>query len=176
MTNSLEEINEVAVSSAGRIPFELFSKKNNKTTRLVNNDDENFFVKGKNDWYRFKLERPVFAVSVVVDATNYEYKKCEFQWKTPRSDAFETAEESFSKRGFEFEINDLITEFEFRPDQKYWGNTPRIELVGVEGFTLEELDNARSELSNLRAAKQQAISTAQKTIQNMLAKINRMTE
>lgn len=165
MSDQISEINNTIVSEPSRIPFELFSKKNNKTTKLINNDDEEFFIKGRNNWYHFGLEAPVFATNIVVEALNYDYKDCEFRWKTPRNNEFQTTKASFSQGKFEFSINDLITEFEFRPASKYWGQTPRIEVVGVEGFTLDWLEDAREELSNLRIAKERAIHEAQKTIQ-----------
>ena len=165
MIDVTAEINGVNVSEPSRVPFELFSKKNNKTTQLINNDDESFFVKGRNDWYRFSLEIPVFVTSVVVKAAHYDHKDCEFRWKTPRSDAFQTVTESFAQGAFSFSINDLITEFEFRPDAKYFGDPPQIEVVRVEGFTLEQLENSREDLSNLNNAKERMVREAKEIIQ-----------
>ena len=164
MSEQLQEIQGIDLKQPEKIPFELFSKKTNKTTRLINNTESEFFIKGRNDWFKFNLTEPVFVTSVTVSASNYDYKNCEFRWRTPRKGAESETTVRHSDGQFTFEICDLITEFSFRPDQKYWGMSPRIESVSIEGFTLSWLDNARSQLSDLDGAKTRAIRAAQEVI------------
>lgn len=170
MSEQLQEIQSIDLKQPEKIPFELFSKKTNKTTRLINNHESEFFVKGRNDWFKFNLKEPVFVTKVTISASNYEYKNCEFRWRTPRKGAEGESSGRYTDGQFTFEICDLITEFSFRPDQKYWGASPRIEAVAVEGFTLSWLDDVRSQLSDLNGAKASAIREAQKIIDSAAEK------
>lgn len=175
-TDSTTSISQMPVSAPMPIPFDLFSKKLNKTTKLISNNSSDNYMKGRNDWYVFQLLEPVFVTSVVVYASEYRFKKCEFRWQTLRGTDDVRIEENFEDGKFKFEINDLVTEFSFRPDSKYFGTTPIIESVVAEGFLLSWLDDIKGELANLEEVKAKATDSAQKVIDEANEKSSRISD
>lgn len=161
----LTELDAVETSSASPIPFEVFSRKLNKSTQLINATTEHSSMKGKNDWFRYELEEPVFIKNVSVYAEGYEYKDAKFIWNSVTKSETPTLSSSFENGSFSFTINDFVDCFSFKPDAKYL-STPLIKRVVADGFTLSQFDTALGQLANLREAKRAAIASATKVIQD----------
>jgi hypothetical protein len=158
------ELVDTALDPVKPIPMDLFAKKQNKTTHLIDNVDPERVMKGRHEWYHFALEEPVFVSVIEVFAEGYNYKSCEFSWQPLRQSMPTSGHVTFDGTKFSHTINDIITGFSFRPDAKYLGGA-QIARVVANGFKLSELDNSLSQLADLEGARQRAVRSAKALIE-----------
>jgi hypothetical protein len=162
-----QEVALVAVKNASEIPFELFGKKNNKTTQLLNPDAIDRTMKGKHEWYNIFLEEPVFVTEVEIFAEGYSHKSCMVSWKSLRKSENQGETVRFEDGRFSFSVNDFISAFGFKPDQKlFWATGTKITRIVARGFTISEFEDALVQVSNLEAAKQKVVRATDKKIRD----------
>ncbi len=146
------------------LSIERFNKRNNKTTKLVDNEDESNFAKGANRDFEFELLAPTYVQRLEVHTTGYgNYNDAEFSW-----DSVTNAEaERKSKRNkdgiFSIVINDIIDRFSFKPDRKYIGE-PTITKVVVVGLTLSELNRAMLDVSQIESYRNKIVGSCESII------------
>lgn len=122
--------------------MDLFQRRANKTTQLVNNSDEEFFVDGKHRWFKFEFESPVIVQKIIVETEGYgDQSKVSFEFFHVDQSTYGSRVD-FSNGSFSVELNKLISGFRFRPDTKFLSlKNQKIKKVVVVGYTPEELAN-----------------------------------
>ncbi|NIY78000.1 hypothetical protein HCZ23_00750 [Celeribacter sp. HF31] len=119
------------------IEIELLSRRTNKTTQLINNDDPTFELDARKNWYNFEFEQPVYVLSIEIHADGYNsYHK------------FELIVDHMDGTQFDAKIpiaNDTIVHtsgklakgFKFRPEERILTKTTLHKVV-ITGLTLDE--------------------------------------
>lgn len=159
---AIAALEALEASAPKNIPFELFDKKNRKTTKLADLSAVKP-MKGRHDWYDFEFLEPVFISSISVHASEYDYKDCSFKWTSLSSGEELINEVKFQSTSFQIIVNDFISKFSFRPDRKYFGD-PKISSVNASGFTLKEYYQEREKIGRISELRATAIREAQVTI------------
>lgn len=131
-----------------QLPLNLFTKRGNKTTQLVNNTSDDAMLDGKRKWFTVKLEEPVFVQDLSIDVSGYDdFNRLEIGVKLSdqvRSSGFLKLEND----NYKGRINCLTDEISFRPEQKYLSN-PKIKSIRLTGYTPDQLDLLQSDLGEL---------------------------
>lgn len=119
------------------IPLEFFSRKTNRTTQLIENISDEKSLDGRNRWYEFELEKPVYAREISVLSEGYSTWD-EIEFEVSHLDGTHHRQKiKFSSNSSSLELGKLISSFRFRPDAKWLSNT-KIKKVSLVGLTLEE--------------------------------------
>jgi len=168
-STNVEEIEDITIDDFVEIPFELFSKKNNKTTHLINNSDPENELNGKNDWYPFTLDEPVFVSRIEIVTDGYTYHRCDFKWNTVGKGEQKNGRIKLDGNLFSTEVNQLIDSFSFKPDKRSF-STATIKKVVVIGFSLQDLEKATAQIAEIESVKAKVIKSAQAIIDDSLVK------
>lgn len=119
------------------IPIEFFSRKTNRTTQLVENISDEKALDGRNRWYEFELETPVYAREINIISEGYSSWD-EVEFEVSHLDGTHHRQKiKFSGNSSSLQLGKLISSFRFRPDAKWLTNT-RIKKVSLVGLTLDE--------------------------------------
>lgn len=151
-TPTTDDLINFEVSDPSDIPFLLYDKPYKRTTKLADITISSP-MKGQNNWYSLSLKEPVFASTIIVEATGYEHKDCEFRWDSVSKGKTEAKDVGFSTGRFLIEINDFISRFEFKPERR-WLADPQITSVRIVGYTMDAFEAERKsipKISNLKA-------------------------
>lgn len=123
------------------IEVELYSRKTNKATQLVNNTDMNLAIDAKRTWHQFDLNEPVFVQEIEVSASGYEnWHAVEFEIEnTDGSKHIESV--NFNGTSSKLKIGKLAKSFRIRPAERFSliASTKLISVI-VTGLTLEEFN------------------------------------
>ena len=128
------------VKSANPIPVQYFNKRNNRSTKLINNENEGNFLKGRNARFEFSFSEPIYISSIQVKTKGYpSYKSLEFSWMSIHSSKETEKQKKFYEDKASIFIREIVTGFSIKPPKQYISN-PQIESVIVWGLTLSEFD------------------------------------
>ncbi|TNF16905.1 MAG: hypothetical protein EP320_00300 [Rhodobacteraceae bacterium] len=129
--------NPTSLAKPHAIPVELFSRQTKKTTQLIENISDEKALDGKNRWYEFFLETPVYAREISVETSGYSTWN-EIEFEVDHLDGTRHEEKiRFNPDNTSIHLGKLITGFRFRPESKWLANT-KIHKVSVTGLTLDE--------------------------------------
>ncbi|MCE5974934.1 hypothetical protein LZA78_15730 [Sinirhodobacter sp. WL0062] len=119
------------------IAVELFSRKSNRTTQLIENVSDDKSLDGRNRWYEFQLERPIYAREISIVTSGYsDWDEVEFE-VSHLDGTLHEEKIKFSNNASSLQLGKLIAEFRFRPGAK-WLTETKIKKVSVSGLTLDE--------------------------------------
>lgn len=157
-TENIESaINSVELKGTYRIPFSIYSKHNNKTTKLANLDlaPEARKMKGRSDWYALTFAEPAFVQYIEVKCSGYNgsYQDFEFELQSFSRQRTDTKRVSIKEDTIRCEVNDFISGFSFKPPSKLFGLQDIISVSAV-GFIISDLStfyDIFSKLHNLKA-------------------------
>ncbi len=146
-----------------------FNKRNNKTTKLVENEDESNFTKGANRDFEFDLMQPTYVQRIEVHTTGYgNFDDAEFRWDSV-TNAESGRKSKRNKDGiFTILLNDIVDRFSFKPDRKYIGE-PTITKVTVIGLTLGELNRAIADVSQIDSYRNKIVQSCENIIETAQA-------
>lgn len=112
----IDKVSLFDIEKVKYIPVTCFNKRTNKTTQLVNNIDPTNFLKGRNKWYCFEFESPVFVKEIKVFCEGYsslnngelkvEFNDSNVVKKTKNTDGI-----------YIFSVGSFIDRFSFRPEK-----------------------------------------------------------
>jgi regulator of replication initiation timing len=160
----LSKLNMEQVIQPKPIPLELFGKRTSKITRLINNSQNEIVQKGQNRWYEFRLNEPVYVLSISIHTEDYSGSHiAEAEWSGPSSSAKASDKTKNHENQFRYDINAFVSEFSFKPEKRYLGD-PKIRCVAVEGFTAEEFREISNIASRLDGYKNEIVEIANSTI------------
>lgn len=136
------------------IPVSLFSKKNNKTTALVNNSKQEFSFEAKQRWFEFEFSESVYVQSIQIVASGYE------GWSGVSLDLFHVSgniiefRSNYSDGKFTLEVGRFVNGFRFRPDTRFSLLTNQlISSVVVTGYTPAEFAQLEQETGRILSDK-----------------------
>lgn len=159
------------------IDISLFSKRSNKTTRLINNSDPNGFIAGKKQWYEYEFESPIFIVKIEIKADGYSNWN-DIEFEIDSVDKGDVSQKCKIKDGASVaEIGKLSRGFKFRLPQRLLSNTKLLSVV-VVGLTIDELNDFEKEIMSLdqRAAdilaRERALETSKSELSDLKSQIN----
>jgi len=152
------------VLTVDTIPITFFSKKNNRSTKLIDNVSQENVLRGKNSRFEFSFNKPLYIASITVKTKGYSnYTNFEFYWSSPNN----TTEKSLSKKFSEGEalisLNEIINSFAIKPPKQYL-SSPEIESVTVWGFTLEEFNESCLQAGELQEYKESILTLCDESI------------
>lgn len=145
--------NEQTISTK-TIPIHYFSKRNNRTTKLINNESEDNVLRGRNSRFEFSFTEPMYISSITVKTKGYsKYNDLEFSWNSIQRTSEKTVSRKFNEDRASAIIRDIIGAFSIKPPKKYI-SSPEIESVRVWGMTLEEFNESCDIAANLENHKE----------------------
>ena len=140
-----------------QIPLTYFSKRTNKTTKLVNNANPEQSMQGKRTWYPLAFVEPVYISTISIAVSGYrDGKTMEFRFETPDA---RTAKRTTvcSENRFQLDLGMFVSSLQFRPDDYSSVFTDRmISSVEIIGYTRKDFD-----------AFEQAVFKADKTAERL---------
>lgn len=157
------QIEAAPVEAEVQLPFDLFEKPNNKTTRLLANATDRQPIEGRSRWFDYKLKGAHLVTSIEIDMTGYsEFSEFDVSWRDE-----EDTESKITVRpqnGLALvEINDFCKRISFRPPATWFSKTS-INSISVYGITRESLPLLLSNISDIDDYKNQIINIADKAI------------
>ncbi|MCF6197132.1 MAG: hypothetical protein L3J50_10570 [Emcibacter sp.] len=145
----LSKIEDEQLIVGKEIPIELFGKRTSKTTQLVNNTDQENYLMGRSRPYEFTLEEPLYINSIVISTEKYStHRVSRIIWEGPNTSGSNNSTMRISDDKFEFEINDFVSTFSFKPDTELWKH-PNIKSVTLTGYTRTEFLELCLQISKL---------------------------
>ncbi len=143
-------MSENALPTPHPLDVSLFSKRGNKTTKLINSANDLAHVTGQHRWYEFNFEVPVFIQDILIKTSGYSnFNEIEvelFCLDGSRHRDLVRVTDGNSFAG----VGRVAKGFRFRPPSKFLSET-KIISVRVVGLTLEELRDFESEIIQLDA-------------------------
>lgn len=146
------------------IPIDFFIKRGNKTTKLINNEAEGNFLRGRNSRFEFTFVEPVYVSSITIRLKDYsKYKQFEFSWKSLRRTNEESVQGDLNDNCSTIDVKDVVTDFAIKPPREYRGD-PEIQSVTVVGLTLDEFNQSCEIADNLQEYKKSIILTCESEV------------
>ncbi|MFL0811615.1 MAG: hypothetical protein K6L76_14440 [Agarilytica sp.] len=137
-SKSRSELVSEEVVSVKPIPIEYFNKRKNRSAKLINNDTEGNFLKGRNSRFEFSFSEPMYISSITVKTKGYpNYKTLEFFWNSIHRISENKEDRRFNEDKATVTVREIVTDFSIKPPKQYFSN-PEIESVEVWGLTLSE--------------------------------------
>jgi len=134
------DANNTDLPIAKPISVQLFSRRNNKTTQLINNSKADFSIGGKHRWFEFQFEQLVFVQSVSVETEGYDdWNVVRFEFVGADGKKYENKAKN-DNANFSTLVGRVAQGFRFKPDAKFLLlKSQKIKRVVVLGYTLDEL-------------------------------------
>lgn len=120
------------------LDISFFNKRNNKTTKLINNSDVRINQKGQNREYEFTLKEPVYVEEISISTDGYAtYSETEVYYTNEIKEKIKSENIKINNDYFYIKIGRIINGFSFKPEKKYFGN-PTIKSIEVNGFSVDD--------------------------------------
>lgn len=170
MQSLREHIEPTEEASISELPFELFEKQENRTTKLVATSGSSSPIDGRRRWHDFKFRQPVLVTRVTVEVEGYnEYSDFEFRW-TDESGQQKDARGRPVDGILSFDVNDICRKISFQPPSVFFSKT-HILKVRVEGIERDAIPSALNNLSNFAAYRAQILQHVDTAIRNAKLRI-----
>lgn len=147
-----EQVSSVDIEKLKTIPITCFNKRANKTTQLVNNINPSNFLKGKNQWYSFELESPIFAKEIKVFCEDYTFSSSG-ELKVEFNGSAVTRKAKCIDGVFTFKVGTFVDRFSFKPEKRYLGEQwlMKVEVLGYVQDQIWELEETLVKIQSLKA-------------------------
>ena len=134
------------------IPIELFDKRANKTTNLINNTDPKNEIKARYTWYTFGFIEPLFVSELEIHTEGHTaYSKAEINI-TLIDDTQKTVNATNQDNSFTFQANYFVKGFSIKVDT---GITTKyiksVRVIGYKQTSFRKLEAAISTIDQDRA-------------------------
>jgi hypothetical protein len=169
LTNANEKLQrarDTKVPEVTVLPFDLLSRRTNKTTKLVANSGDDNPMHGANRWFEYEFSEPVFLCEIAILMENYgSYDTFDFQWEMASGGKASHEISRESDTLVRTSINQLVKSVAFKPPKK-WFRDPTISSVALKGFQLEELEGFVQTVSRLDRLKNDVVAAGDEALQN----------
>ncbi|WP_226661695.1 hypothetical protein [Microbulbifer aggregans] len=160
----LDEIDETSFKSGKEIPIYWFTRRSNKTTKLVGNNKTENYLQSRNRAFGFEFERPMYVEYISVETEGYPPNhKADFSETLHLDNSPKESSRKLVDNKFILRVNNLLTSFSFKPEKTQ--NDAQIKRVTVIGTTLPELYQSLTVLGRIDAYKDEIYSQCQKKIE-----------
>jgi archaellum component FlaC len=130
------------------IEIEFFSKRSNKTTKLINSAD-GFEIEGVHRWYDFEFSEAVYLTELRIDASGYDTRN-KFEFEISHIDGTKHNELiPVENNVVTLQLGKLASGFKFRPEQRWFSQTEILRVVAT-GFSLSEFHEYEYALKTVR--------------------------
>jgi hypothetical protein len=130
------------------IEIEFFSKRLNKTTKLINSVD-GFEIEGVHRWYDFEFSEAVYLTELRIDASGYE-KRHNFEIEISHIDGTKHHQwMPVENNVVTLKLGKLASGFKFRPEQRWLTQTNILRVV-TTGYSLDEFHEYENALKTVR--------------------------
>ena len=128
---------EITAPTAKPISIDFFSKRGNKSTKLVNSSKSENSMDARHTWYEYRFENSVYLTSISIFVS--EFKNWDkFDLIVDHIDGTKHEESITCKDNkVDLTLGKLVSGFRFRPPKKVLSN-PKLIKVSAIGFTLDE--------------------------------------
>ncbi|WP_063317136.1 hypothetical protein [Pseudovibrio sp. Ad13] len=162
----IERLSEQKFSFNLSLPYPLFEKRENKTTKLVASSDSNAPMQGASRWFKYSFSEPVFLTEISVLTEKYHgIDKFEFRWVSIDGVKEERTIQRGDDSDFTAPINQLVSSIEFKPPKK-WFTDVKILAVDLQGFQQHELKKFTALVGNLERRKDEIQSICEQALEN----------
>lgn len=162
---NIDAIQSQELQAVSIIPIELFNKRTNKVTQLVNNSSLDLAQKGQNKWYEFSFKEEIYITTIRVNLTGYgSYKDAEVNCVGALSKDANTQTIRIKDDYFEITINDLVSSFSFRPEKRRFHETT-IMSVNVTGYTKQDFNQVLDDISDIEKYRNRIIVSSNRKIE-----------
>jgi len=129
-------------------PVDFFSKKSNKTTSLINNNDQKNELSGRHVWYNFEFNEPLFVCELIINVSGYNnYNDFEIELMLDNNTVYRSKTRSVDGV-VSISVNRIVSFFRFRPESKIF-ESQFIQRVSAYGYTPLEFRSLEKEISNI---------------------------
>jgi len=169
-TTSLDEIKGENELNFQSLTIDFFDRLENKTTKLISNDDPTHHLAGRHKLFPFYFKEANFVQSIEITLEGYSSSdKVEFYWISPTTGRSEISRQRVEGNKASISLNEIVYGFGFRPPKKYFKN-PSIQKVEVTGLTLGNFSDACETIGNFTAVKNQVVADCDAAISKVEAK------
>jgi hypothetical protein len=131
------------------IPFQFFSKSENKTTQLADPEGD-VVLDGAQRWFVFEFTEPVYLTQIEINSSGYE-RWDKFEVQVSHIDGTRHEEQLRVEEGsVKLGLGKLCSGFQFKPDRKWYGQV-KINKVVAEGYTLSQFHDLEWAVKGLTA-------------------------
>jgi hypothetical protein len=149
--------NENSAPALKPIPVSLFSRKNNKTSTLINNTKKENAVEGKHRWFEFEFTEYVYVQEIQINATGYDDWNAVSLALQQISGKEIDIKSNYNNGRFTLNVGRFISGFRFKPDMKFnILSNQLITSIVVTGYTLNEFQQLENEIASIARDKTQA--------------------
>jgi Skp family chaperone for outer membrane proteins len=169
--NSLAtEIEDHDVGSEDVLPFNLFDRVSNRTTKLLATSGESRSIEGRHRWFDYKLIEPAFITKVEVQISGYsEFHEFEFRWMDVNGREKSSTGKPVGSE-IKFQVNDICRRVSFRPPSVFFSST-EVSSVSVYGIEASAVPMFLDRISEIDEYKDQAIVSIENSIKKAEARI-----
>lgn len=147
--NSLKEAIELIDPQAvTQLPFDLFERRGNRTTKLIITSNEATPVGGKRRWFDFELSELTLVTNLTVELSGYsDYSDFDVRWINEKDEILSVSVHP-SGDSIRVPINDLCKSISFRPPTVLFFST-YVNRVILEGIERQNLSKALGSLAQI---------------------------
>lgn len=158
--NEIEQITKQDFPAPAPIPFKLLLRPDLKTSDLWVSSPTHSAIKGAAKPYEFPFKSPVLVTGVEIYTENYSsFDSFEIAWKTLNGDSVVRSYEP-ENGVISIRINELITNFSFKPPQKILPGK-KIISIQAEGLDYDALSAVLHAHNNIKTWKQKIVATVE---------------
>jgi len=136
--NAPETIDEITTKEPYLIGKEFIENNKTKHSRLINNNSEGFTLAPGNKWLEFKLEEPIYCMSITVKVTNSNMTGLNLSCKNNYRNIYNHRVVG-DLNHIKFTINSAITSFQVLPPKRY-GKKIELESITITGYSEKDFD------------------------------------
>ena len=164
--NEKELINSAKKEELQAFSLSVFDRLSNKSAKLLNNKDEVFFQKGKNQTYNIYFKSPIFVTAIHVDVEGYGksdefqfhyYNEQKVKYNSKKVKRLEDTEKFSVFPGL------LLQSFSFRPPRRLTGSQI-LKAIRVYGLLPEQFNELCKTITDIEGHKERAISEIDKLV------------
>lgn len=141
-----------------QLPFNLFDKQENRTTKLIANSGDVQSISGRRRWFEFSFKESALISRVVINVDGYsDNKEFEIQWK---DDEGRSHLESAKPVGnvIHIAVNDLCRSISFRPPYVF-ASKANIQSIVVEGVERRNISTYLDTIADIERYKNKVVAT-----------------
>lgn len=158
-----EAIELVEQSAITQLPFELFERRGNRTTKLIITSGEATPTGGKRRWFEFSLNELTLITSLTVELSGYSgFSEFDVRWIDEKGVQHEVSSYPEGDR-IQVDINDICKSVSFRPPTVLFFST-YINRVIIEGIERSNFAKALQSLSKMESYREDVLEIVDKAV------------
>lgn len=150
-------------NSIARLPFNLFERKGNRTTKLIITSGESTPIDGKKRWFDFTFREITLVSTLTVELNGYsDFSEFDVRWVDEKGKEHQMsaypADNTLTVR-----VNDLCRSISFRPPTMIFFST-YVNSVIIEGIERGNINKALTTLSDIQSYTDDVIDIVDKAV------------